>query len=168
MKKFRFAMATAAFCLLSATACGTPPANRAANNAGNPAVTPRNDVVAPARRPTAPAANANLAVEQDIANRVVAVTHVRNANVLVAGHTAYVAVELRPGVHTGLAERTKDQIISVVKDRHPQIRTVYVSANPDVYQQFQKFARDIQQGQPVSAVWNQFSAMVQRVWPNAR
>ncbi|WP_067933685.1 YhcN/YlaJ family sporulation lipoprotein [Alicyclobacillus kakegawensis] len=167
MKKAMYGTLAAALCLFSVTACGNPPANKA-NTAGNPAVSPRNDTTAPMRRPGTPGTNANLAVEQDIANHVVKVTHVQNANVMVAGHTAYVAVKIRPGVHTGLAERTKDRIIAAVKDRHPEIRTVYVSANPDVYQQFQKFARDLQQGQPVSAVWNQFSAMVQRVWPNAR
>jgi YhcN/YlaJ family sporulation lipoprotein len=175
MQKRVLGALTTAVCLLSLTACGNRMANQAANQANqaankvaNTAVTPRNSMATPGR-PGAPAATeARLAVEQDIARHVVKVAHVRNASVFVAGRTAYVAVELNPGVHTGLAQATKDRIISAVKQRHPQIQTVYVSANPDAYQQFQKFAADLQHGRPVSAIWNQFTSVVQRIWPNAR
>jgi YhcN/YlaJ family sporulation lipoprotein len=135
-------------------------ASQLAGNTAN-AVTPR---VPP---PGGAAAN-RITVEQRIADQVVRQAHVRGAYVMVVGNTAYVAVQLHSGVQPGLAQRTKDRITHVVKAAHPQIRTVYVSANPDLYQQFGRFTTDLQAGRPVDAVWSSFRAAIQRAWPTAR
>ncbi|MBX5436157.1 MAG: YhcN/YlaJ family sporulation lipoprotein [Alicyclobacillaceae bacterium] len=136
--------------------------------ANNNTTAPRNAAgYAGAPRAVRPADH-RILVQRDIADRVVRVAHVQAASVLVAGNTAYVGVRLQPGVHTGLAQRVKNRIISTVKAAHPGITTVFVSANPDVFLHLQTFANDIAQGRPVEAVWGNFQSFVRRVWPTAR
>ncbi|MCL6593914.1 MAG: YhcN/YlaJ family sporulation lipoprotein [Alicyclobacillus sp.] len=138
----------------------------AAEVAQNQLGVPGPRVAVPAPQTTTPAHR--LAVQQAIANRVVKVPGVQQASVFVSGDTAYVAVQLNGGMHSQLAEQTKQRVISAVKSNHPEIRTVYVSANPDLFQHFQAFARDLAAGRPVDAIWSNFRSAVQRVWPDAR
>jgi spore cortex protein len=112
-------------------------------------------------------AHQQLTVEQAVANRVAGVNEVRHASVLVANRTAYVAVQMQPGVNTDMAKKTKAHIIRIVKENHPEITNVLVTANADAYQQFQTYANELNQGKPVTGIWNRFSSMVQRIWPNA-
>lgn len=141
------------------TGCNTP-ANQAAgafpwkamNNTGNNAVTQRTGAT-------------GVVSAQSIANHVVKVAHVENASVFVANDMAYVAVKMRPGATTTLTEQTKRTIIDAVKYRHPEIRRVMVTANPDAFQQFQTYGREVSQGRPVTGALNRFNAMVRRLWP---
>ncbi|MCL6442834.1 MAG: YhcN/YlaJ family sporulation lipoprotein [Alicyclobacillus sp.] len=133
-----------------------PQPGAAATNAGN------------AARPVPAPAGRRIRVEQSIANQVVRLAHVQSASVLVVGNTAYVAVVLRHGVSTGPANATKQHVASKIKATHPGIQTVFVSANPDVYQRFQNFTSDIARGRPVDAIWGNFTSYVQRIWPTTR
>jgi YhcN/YlaJ family sporulation lipoprotein len=140
--------------------------SQTANNSTNPALV-ANQAGNLMRQPMQKTHH-NLRVEQAIADEVTRIAHVKSSSVLLVGNTAYVAVELRQGTHTTLAKQTKDQIIRYVKSKHREVRTVWVSANPDAYQHFQRFAADINKGRPVDAIWGNFTSLVQRVWPNAK
>lgn len=144
--------------------------NAVANAAGYAAQITGNTVNAVTPRVPPPGGGTmhRITVEQRIADHIVRQAHVRGAYVMTVGNTAYVAVQLAPGVHTGLAQQTKDHITRIVKAAHPGIRTVYVSANPDLYQQFGRFAADLGAGRPVDAVWSSFRAAVTRAWPTVR
>lgn len=160
---------------LPTVACG--PQNATTNQAGAmsgrfPAVgSMRNaNVTQPGRGALVPrvAPDHRVRVEQAIAQRVVRTAHVRSASVLLAGRSAYVAVELTPGSKAGLVDQTKKRISSIVKASHPAVTNVYVTANPDAYHHFQRLATDIGQGRPISGLWNNFRSVVTRVWPTAK
>ncbi|WAH39075.1 YhcN/YlaJ family sporulation lipoprotein [Alicyclobacillus dauci] len=102
-----------------------------------------------------------------IANGLVKAGYAKNAFAFVTGNTAYVAITQKGPAKTNMTMQEKNRIAASVKRMDKRIQTVYVSANPDVYQRFQSFAKDMQAGKPVAAIWNNFSTTVARMFPTA-
>ncbi|CAM3044716.1 YhcN/YlaJ family sporulation lipoprotein [Paenibacillus sediminis] len=68
-----------------------------------------------------------------------------------------------------LTEATKDKIAKTIQHFAPQIKSVYVSANPDFIHRVNSYVTDIQHGKPISGFINQFRIMIERIFPtNAR
>lgn len=111
--------------------------------------------------------NERIQVADQAANKVVSVHGVKQANVLVTQHNAYVAAMLndRKGQ---LTKDIENQIAAQVKATDPSIQNVYVSTNPEFTDRVNSYVRNVQQGIPVSGFAEQFSEMVRRVFPNAR
>ncbi|MGG3692178.1 YhcN/YlaJ family sporulation lipoprotein [Heyndrickxia ginsengihumi] len=111
--------------------------------------------------------NNRMAVADKVADRVADLKEVDRANVIVTDHTAYVAVLLSNKANNDkLAMKLKNKISKVVKKADKSVKNVYISENPDFFDQMNDYAKDIRSGRPVSGLFNQFNDMIQRVFPN--
>jgi len=59
----------------------------------------------------------------------------------------------------------KDQIADEVKKMVPQIKQVYVSANPEFVSRMAAYWEDVRKGNPIQGFIVEFNAMVERVFP---
>ncbi|MCQ6559733.1 YhcN/YlaJ family sporulation lipoprotein [Paenibacillus mendelii] len=59
----------------------------------------------------------------------------------------------------------KDRIAKEVKISAPQIKNVYVSANPDFVSRMTSYMEDVRLGQPIQGFIVEFNAMVDRIFP---
>lgn len=123
---------------------------------------------APDGRMQAPNAATPMREAQNIANALVGKQHISRANVFVTDRTAYVAVNIPNVAQSGLTEQIKQEVAKEVRRVDPSIEHVYVSADPDVFDRFQGFSNDIQAGRPIQGIYERFSEMVQRVFPQKR
>ncbi|TDY43456.1 YhcN/YlaJ family sporulation lipoprotein [Alicyclobacillus sacchari] len=107
----------------------------------------------------------HMQIAQKISDDLVRSGYAKQAVTFVAGDTAYVALQQAHPATTNEGLKDKQAISHRVRRMNPQIRTVYVSANPDVYTRFQSFAKDLAAGRPVQAVWNNFQTSISRMFP---
>ncbi len=162
--KYILLSAVSAGLVILTVGCG--PNGLANNQTGNPSLVAPN-AVSPRSQGNFGTSSHRLMAEQSIANEVARVNPVQTASVLVVGDTAYVAIQLRGGTTNPLTATTKERIVATVKQHHHEINHVYVSANPEAYQQFQGFTTDLAQGRP-DVAWSRFQGAIQRLWPNGR
>jgi YhcN/YlaJ family sporulation lipoprotein len=109
-----------------------------------------------------------IQVANEAANRVVNLVEVRRANVIVTNQNAYVAVMLNDNPKGDLTRDIEDKIAREVKATDDNIDNVYVSTNPDFLDRMNDYGYRIQQGEPVQGLFDEFSELVRRVFPNAR
>ncbi|MDM5336182.1 YhcN/YlaJ family sporulation lipoprotein [Fictibacillus enclensis] len=109
-----------------------------------------------------------LDVADEAADEVVKLPEVRRANVIVTDENAYVAAVLEDGTDGKLTKDTEKKIADRVKSTDPDINNVFVSTNPDFVDRVQKYVNDVQAGKPVKGFFEEFSEMVQRLFPTQR
>lgn len=66
----------------------------------------------------------------------------------------------------GVTDAVKSRIASKVKQMAPQVRNVYVSANPDFVNRMRGYGDRFRGGQPIRGMIIEFNRMVERVFPN--
>jgi spore cortex protein len=93
---------------------------------------------------------------------------VRHANVIVTNRNAYVAVVLENESKGDVRKELEDKISDQVKSSDESILNVYVSSNPDFVDRMSDYADEIQSGRPLGGLVEEFTEMVQRVFPTAR
>ncbi|WNS43403.1 YhcN/YlaJ family sporulation lipoprotein [Paenibacillus sp. MMS20-IR301] len=64
-----------------------------------------------------------------------------------------------------LTQDLKDKIADQVKKSNPDIKNVYVSANPDFVERADYYAREFRAGHPLKGFANEFRTMVERIFP---
>lgn len=67
-----------------------------------------------------------------------------------------------------LSPQIKNAIADKVRQAVPGIQNVYVSTNPDFVDRVNNYADDLREGRPIEGLWEEFSEMVQRVFPTAQ
>ncbi|MBM4763466.1 YhcN/YlaJ family sporulation lipoprotein [Bacillus sp. B15-48] len=101
-------------------------------------------------------------------DKITDMDEVRRATVIVANRNAYVAIvqddESKGDVRRDLEQKISDQ----VKETDNNIRNVFVSSNPDFVNRMNDYGSKIEGGQPIQGLFEEFTEMVQRVFPNAR
>ncbi|MCM3561583.1 YhcN/YlaJ family sporulation lipoprotein [Paenibacillus sp. JMULE4] len=101
------------------------------------------------------------------AEKIVRINRVKQANVLVTGRNAYVAV-IVDTPQNQLSRDLEAQIAQQVRSTDPNIQNVYISANPEFVDRITSYVTDVRQGRPVSGFYEQFTEIVQRLFPKAR
>jgi spore cortex protein len=101
------------------------------------------------------------------ADRITRLNGVKQANVLVTKHNAYVAAVVN--IPTNQITRVlEDQIAKEVRATDPTIQNVYVSTNPEFVDRVNKYVEDVRQGRPISGFFDELNQIIQRVFPVAR
>ncbi|GER72265.1 YhcN/YlaJ family sporulation lipoprotein [Weizmannia acidilactici] len=109
----------------------------------------------------------NVRVANKIARRVEDLKEVDKARVIATDDNAYVAVLLDNKQNNDkLNKSLKNKIAKVVKQTDKSIDDVYVSENPDFFDQMNDYVNDFRNGRPISGFFDQFNDTVQRVFPN--
>lgn len=111
-------------------------------------------------------ADNRIQVADRAATKITQIRGVKQANVLVTQRTAYVAAMLDNNQQ--LSRDIEDQIAQQVRTVDSNIQNVYVSTNPDFIGRVNSYVADVQQGRPVAGFFEEFTEMVQRIFPNAR
>lgn len=106
-------------------------------------------------------------VAKSAADKITKINGVKSANVLVAKRNAYVAAVTNVG-QTGITPQLEKQIADQVRSADPNIQKVYVSTNPEFVNRVNQYVTDVGQGRPIAGFFQEFSEMVQRVFPSAR
>lgn len=109
-----------------------------------------------------------MRVHDEVKNNIEELNEVRRAHVIVTDSTAYVAVVLNNDETGNIRKDIEDKISDRVKTTDESINNVYVSSNPDFVDRMGDYVNKIQNGKPVSGLYDEFSEMVQRVFPTAR
>ncbi|WP_155614444.1 YhcN/YlaJ family sporulation lipoprotein [Paenibacillus validus] len=124
---------------------------------------------APQPAQNAPLTNAENRVEiaKNAADKIVRLNGVKQANVLVTRRNAYVAAVVDTP-QTEIPQQLEEQIANEVRSTDPNIQHVYVSTNPEFVDRVNRYVQDIGQGRPVAGFVEEFSAMIQRLFPTAR
>ncbi len=108
-----------------------------------------------------------LHVANKAADRIVALKEVDKANVVVTNRNAYVAVVLHENVNV-ITKQLENKIADRVRATDSDIRNVFVSSNPDFVDRMRNYVDKINQGKPVTGLFEEFTETVRRVFPNAR
>ncbi|MED4966005.1 YhcN/YlaJ family sporulation lipoprotein [Heyndrickxia coagulans] len=111
--------------------------------------------------------NNDVRVANRIARSIEDLKEVAQAFVITTNDNAYVAVLLERNQNNDkLDKKLKNKISKVVKQTDPSINNVYISENPDFFDQMSDYVNDIRNGRPISGFFNQFNDTIQRVFPN--
>jgi YhcN/YlaJ family sporulation lipoprotein len=57
----------------------------------------------------------------------------------------------------------KEEVARQIEDREPSIVNAYVSANPDLVKQLRDISQGIQEGEPISAFFDQITDVLNRM-----
>lgn len=127
--------------------------------------------------------NRNMEVSDEVAEQIADMAEVQSANVLLTNRNAYIAVIMDDDNNKGkntnpmakgqimgedISPHLKKQISNKVKQLKPNVRNVYISANPDFTDRVSGYMEEIEQGKPFSGFMEEFNTMVRRLFPDTR
>lgn len=109
-------------------------------------------------------------VDEQIADHVSSeVDEIDGAYVLTMGDNAYVACHLdndqASSREDDLSDEVEKKVTRAVKDSNNKIDNVFVSSNPDFVDLTSNYMRDIDSGEPIEGFVDQFTEMIERVFP---
>ncbi|WP_078412874.1 YhcN/YlaJ family sporulation lipoprotein [Priestia abyssalis] len=107
-------------------------------------------------------------VADEAADRVADLQGVQRASVIVTERNAYVAAQLDDNAEGKLTRQMENNIANAVRKTDADIQNVYVSTNPDFIDRMDNYVNDIGEGRPVGGLFDEFTEVVRRVFPNAR
>lgn len=107
------------------------------------------------------------------------VAEIESAYVLTTDNNAYVAAELdtshrnkntnnRNRFDDEVSDEVKEKIADIVRSVDRDIENVYVSTNPDFFDLTNGYIDDVNRGEPVEGFFDQFSNMIERLFPQNR
>ncbi|TYR79958.1 YhcN/YlaJ family sporulation lipoprotein [Priestia megaterium] len=111
-------------------------------------------------------AESRIQIANDAADRVTALNDVKNANVIVTNHNAYVAAVLNTNTQGNMTKDIERKIVSEVNKSDKHINNVYVSTNPDFINRMNGFVNQLEAGHPVTSIIDEFNAVVREIFPN--
>ncbi len=103
-----------------------------------------------------------------IANRIEELNEVKNATVAISGSRCLVGVTTTNNVEGNMTTALKDRIDKVVKDEDKNIKTVHVTASPDLYKRIENIGNDVRGGKPLSGFAEEIEELIRRITPTAR
>ncbi len=109
--------------------------------------------------------NNHMVLADQAAQKVTNVNDVKAASVIVTDNNAFVAVVLQNDQK--LTDKLQKKISDAVRATDSSIDHVYVSANPDFIDHMDNYTNKLRNGKPVVGLFEEFSKMTQRVFPNA-
>lgn len=119
--------------------------------------------------------NTRMDIDEKIAEAVADMEGIDRAYVMMTDKNAYVAVNMdrngngrmnARGNDDDVDEAVKARIASKVKQLAPDVRNVYVSANPDFVDRMRGYGERFQDGQPIRGMILEFNRAVERLFPD--
>jgi YhcN/YlaJ family sporulation lipoprotein len=107
-----------------------------------------------------------MRVADEVADQLEDLKDVEGASVIITDNNAYVAVNLTNDKN--LTNDLEKKIVDQVKKQDEGTDNVYVSANPDFVKSMKGYVNDIQNGKPISGIFDEFGDMAQRMFPDAK
>ena len=109
-------------------------------------------------------------VAERIADQVTSeVAEIDRAYVLTMGNNAYVACQIdndrELNENNDMSDKLEKEVTQAVKDADNKIDHVFVSSNPDFIDLTSNYMRDVDRGEPIEGFFDQFTEMIERVFP---
>lgn len=100
-----------------------------------------------------------------IAKQLTTIKGVKAANVVISGDTALVGITLDKTVKGDITNNIKSEVDKKVKAIDSKIKTVAVSADPDIVQRITDIGTGISQGKPMSEFSTEIQELFRRIMP---
>jgi YhcN/YlaJ family sporulation lipoprotein len=94
-------------------------------------------------------------------NRMNGIVGMNGTNATNGGNTT----NMNNGDDQNVTQEIKDRIADVIKNNDTNVKNVYVSANPDFVNRVGNYARDVNNGNPISGLGDEFQSLVNRIFP---
>ncbi|MBO8129369.1 MAG: YhcN/YlaJ family sporulation lipoprotein [Peptococcaceae bacterium] len=157
-KKITALMLAVFLTLLLAAGC-TSAARKPGPTPPGPAESPRTrDVL-----PTDPR-EANRLAER-MADRATDVTGVRKATVVLSGTTAYVGLDLEPGVEGTRVKKVEKEVAGKVRKTDRRVDRVMVTTDPNTISRLKRISAGLAEGRPLSAFTKELKELNSRMTP---
>mgnify|MGYP002410582262 CR=1 FL=1 len=102
-----------------------------------------------------------------IAREATQIKGVRKTVVVVSGKTAFIGLDLEKREGAAV-KRTKDEVARRIKAAEPTLKTVNVTADPDLVTRLRKIADGINKGKPVSSFSRELTEIGRKIEPKMR
>jgi YhcN/YlaJ family sporulation lipoprotein len=119
----------------------------------------------PAKKPAAPAAHTLATKLSDAAEKV---EGVKSATVVVSGSTAFVGLEIKPGIENKKTNEIKTKVADAVKKTDNRIMAANVTTDPNLITRLKKIADGIKKGKPISGFADELAEITRRIVPKAK
>ncbi len=119
----------------------------------------------PAKKPAVPAAHALATKLSDAAQKV---EGVKSATVVVSGSTAFVGLEIKPGIEDKKTNEIKTKVADVVKKADNRIKAVNVTTDPNLITRLKRIADGIKKGKPISSFADELAEITRRIVPKTK
>ncbi|SES96662.1 sporulation lipoprotein, YhcN/YlaJ family [Salinibacillus kushneri] len=108
--------------------------------------------------------------QYEVANRAAdritdEINEVDQAYVFAGNENAYVAIALKGNQNDEASDKLKQRVSKVVKATDEDIDDVFVSANPEFFNQAGDYADQIENGDPIEGLFKEMGDMFQRIFP---
>jgi YhcN/YlaJ family sporulation lipoprotein len=113
-------------------------------------------------------ANSKLELDAKTAQQISAMNGIKSAQVIHMNGDAFVALVLANG-NTPAEKKVPPQFEARIADKirsvRPDVRRIYVSANPIFIDRTKAIVEDLQKGTHIAGVTNEFQSIVERLFP---
>ena len=140
-------------------------ARNVGNALGNPNMDFMNNTIKMNNTTTRRNNNTRLRVAGGAQEQIEDLFEVKHATIILLDRNAYVAVVMDKDLNGEVSPYIEDEIVALVKSTDNTIRNVYVSSNPDFVEDMSEYGDKIRSGQSKTSLDDEFSKMVNRVFP---
>lgn len=112
--------------------------------------------------------NANVDLYQrstKIANEVAKIKGIKSANVVISNDRALIGVDMENTAEGKITDALKSQVETTTKKTDNRIKTVAVSADPDIFKRISNVGTGIQEGKPLSEFGSEIEEIFRRIIP---
>lgn len=94
---------------------------------------------------------------------------IENSTAVISGNTALVGIDIVDNYYKyDEAEYLKDNLEDKVRTMMPGITNVAITDSPDMYRRIEKLSKDMDNGNTMEGLTNEFNDLVNRILPNRR
>ncbi|MDD2574308.1 MAG: YhcN/YlaJ family sporulation lipoprotein [Bacillota bacterium] len=103
-----------------------------------------------------------------LADRIEDLDNIEDATVIISGSTAYVGVDMDENLQGRMTDALKERVIDRAKKTDMMLNRVYVSADSDTVTRLKNYAKDIEDGKPISGIIQQIDEIFRRPAPTVK
>ena len=102
---------------------------------------------------------------RDISQQVDQVEGVKRSNVVVAGNTAYIGLDIKADIENEQTKAVEEEVIKRVQGNETNITTVFVSSDADTFTRLKNINKGLDDGMPASSFANELGEIARRITP---
>jgi len=107
----------------------------------------------------------NMDLARNITNQLKAMPSIEDAIVVISGNTALVGINAANDLKNDEDKFLKNDIVNKVKSMAPNLTNVAVTESPDLYERIRKLSQDMDRGQTIQGLGNEFKEILERIMP---
>jgi len=109
----------------------------------------------------------DMRLSEDISKSLNDLKEIKRSTVMVVGDQAYVAAQLTDETQDHFSKDVKQKISKKVRETDKTIKHIYISTSPNFVKRMDQYTSDVKNGKPISSMFEEFSSVVKRIFPQA-